>query len=172
MSLESSFAGQSLLHQGGGFEVARKSNFTAVFYGVGGTDLILALRKISVPGIAIQRKGMKYFNETMHYAGSVTPFEQASIAFVEYVDRSVAQVLYAWQKMVWNPDTGGIGFASSYKKRGEVFLLDPSGNRTQSKWTLEGCFPQKFKLDELSNEDDGSPVLINFEVSVDRALPV
>lgn len=171
MSLVSSFAGQSLLHQGGGFEPLRKTNFSAIFYGVGGNDIILAMRKIQTPGPSVARKGMKFFNETMHYAGSVTPFEIATLAFNEYVDRSVATQLWAWFKMVWDPNTGGIGMAAAYKKRGEVMLLDPAGGETQSKWTLEGCFPTKLKLDELSHEGDGEIVLINMEVSVDRAMP-
>jgi hypothetical protein len=186
MAASSQFAGSSLLHQSGAYEPQRKSNYAAVFMGVGSTDsLVLSLKSTNVPSIQIAQGGIKYFNETMRYAGSVTPFEDQTIAFIDYIDRSVFQDLCTWMKQVWNPATGGIGWAADYKKSGSIYLLPPSTENAaapgavqsvdynQRTWQLFGCWPKSLKHDELDMSDDGtSPVLITMMISIDRAIPV
>jgi len=183
MPVVSSFAGDSLLHQSGGFEPLRKSNFAVVFYGVSDSDLlVLSLRKSNVPAWKIVKKGLKYFNETMHYAGAIAPFEQHNLTFTDFVDRNVLKVLNEWRKYVWCEDTGSIGRASSYKRSGDIYLLPPgagggscpgavSHSDGARVWHLEGCFPEALSYSEFSQDDDGSPVEINLTISIDRAIP-
>lgn len=185
MPVVSTFAGNSLLHQSGGFEPLRQNNFAVIFYGVGDSDtLVLALRDTSVPGVKIVKKGMKYFNETMHYAGAVEPFESQTLHYVEYIDRNVLQTLWNWQENVWCPETGSIGRAASYKKSGDIYLLPPGAGGGQCpgavsatdgvrKWHLEGCWPENLKIaDTLSHDNDGDLVKIELTLSIDRAYPI
>lgn len=184
MPVVSTFAGNSLLHQGGGFEPLRKSNFAAVFYGVGNADLfVLSLRETNFPAVKMVRKGMKYFNETMHYAGSVAPFEEQQLKYVDFMDRNLLKELWNWNEEVWCPESGSIGRAATYKKKGDIFLLPPgagggqcpgsvSHNDGVRTWHLEGCWPMSLNYDPAQHEDDGNPILINLTISVDRAIPV
>jgi hypothetical protein len=183
MPVVSSFAGDSLLHQSGGFEPLRASNFSVVFYGVGDSDLlVLSLRDTSVPAIKIAKKGLKYFNETMNYAGSVTQFESQTLTYIDYVDRNVLSVLDSWRKLVWCEETGSIGRAAAYKKQGDIYVLPPgmggggcpgAVNATDGvrKWHLEGCWPESFGY-ETFNHDSEDLVKIKLSLSIDRAYPL
>lgn len=183
MPVVSSFAGDSLLHQSGGFEPLRKSNFALVFYGLSDSDLlVLSLRSSSVPAWAVNKKGIKYFNETMHYAASMKPFDSQQIKYIDFVDRNVLKVLDEWRKYVWCEDTGSMGRAASYKKQGDIYLLPPgagggscpgevSATDGQRVWHLEGCWPESLKYGDLSMDDEGGPVEIELTISIDRAYP-
>ena len=110
MPTVSEFAGNVLLHQGGSFEPQRKSNYALVIYGLDDADtLVLSLKSASVPPPSVNVQGIKYFNETMKYAGSVTPFEDQSAVYHDYIDRQVIPTLAKWFKSVWCPETGSIG---------------------------------------------------------------
>lgn len=184
MPVVSSFAGNSLLHQSGGFEPLRKSNFSVIFHGIddGGSTLVLSLRDTNVPAWSVRRQGVKYFNETMHYAGSVAPFADHTLSFMDFVDRNVLSLLEAWKKKVWDYTTGGIGSAANYKTTGDIYLLPPGGNGTSPSpvnatdgarvWHLEGCFPTSLSYDNLTQSDEGTPVMIKLTVSIDRAYPI
>ena len=164
------FAGSTLLHKGGGWEPTRKSNFAAIIYGVGGGDLVLQLKDASVPSVNINKQGIKHFNETMHYAGSVDAPTDWELHYRDFVDREGLTQLGEWMKQVWDPATGAIGRAGTYKKCGEIVFMDPAGVATKV-WRLEGVFPTKLDTDGFDYDDDGTPSLISLTCSVDRALP-
>ena len=179
----SQFAGTSLLHQAGGFEPQRKNNFAVDIVGLQDMEtLVLAIKEADIPAIDVIKKGIKYFNQTVHYAGSVTPFENQTLKFHDYLDRNVLDALVNWYKQVWDPATGGIGFAARYKKEGSIFLLPPGmpGNTPgvveatayrQRLWKLQGVWPTKLKYDPLDHDSDGENTLITLELSVDVAVP-
>jgi len=184
MPTVSEFAGSALLHQGGSFEPQRKSNFALVIYGLDDAEtLVLALKSSSVPNPAVNVQGIKYFNETMKYAGSVTPFADQTAVYHDYIDRQVLPVLSSWFKSVWCPETGSIGWAKDYKKRADIFLLPPGmpgggcpgsvdaqafRNRV---WKIEGIFPSSLDYDDLDHDDDGTNAMVNMTFSIDRAYP-
>ena len=184
MAIVSSFAGNSLLHQGGGFQPLLKPNFSVVFYGVGNIDLfVLSIRETNFPALAAVKKPFKYFNESMHYAGAMSPFESQTLKFVDYMDRDLLKQLWGWWEEVWCPETGSIGKASSYKKSGDIFLLPQGGSGGKCPgtvshtdgvrtWHIEGAWPVKLNYDGAQHENDGDPILIDLELSVDRAYPV
>ena len=186
MAAVSQFAGDSLLHQGAGFEPQRKSNFALVIYGVGDTDtLVLSIEDTSVPGVQITQGSIKYFNETMRYAGSVQPFDDQTIHYRDYIDRNTLDILSGWMDQVVNFRTGGIGWAKDYKRTADVFLLPPSmpnpgapgavfsSAYKNRKWHLEGVWPKSLKTDDLDMKDDGTtPSHVTMALSVDRCHPV
>ncbi len=184
MSAVSNFAGDALLHQSGNYEPQRKSNFAAVIYGVGDTDtLVLSLASCNVPEITIVEGRIKYFNETMKFAGSIAPFPDGSMVFNDFIDRSTLQTLANWMKQVANFSTGGIGWARDYKKKGSIILLPPSmpgggvGAVTSSPyrnrvWDMHGVWIKTLKYDDLSHDDDGStPARITATFALDRCIP-
>jgi hypothetical protein len=186
MAAVSQFAGDSLLHQGGGFEPQRKSNFALVINGIGDSadSLVLSVDNSNVPSIQIVDGKIKYFNETMKYAGSVAPFEDQTIQYRDFIDQNTFQLLSAWMQQVINFQTGAIGFAKDYKKTGDILLLPPSTPNPQAPgavqdspynnrmWNLVGIWPKQLKHDNVDAKDDGSsPMLITLVLSIDRAIP-
>ena len=185
MANVSQFAGQALLHQAGAYEPQRKSNYSIVIHGLDGADdLVLSIKATSVPEMKMNVGKIKYFNETMKYAASVTEFADQTIVFNDYIDRNTLDILAAWYRKVWNPGTGGIGWATDYKLTADIYLLPPSmpgggvgavtatpyGNRV---WNLFGVWPSGLKSEQMDHEDDGGkPNLLTMTLQVDRAYPL
>lgn len=189
MSAVSQFAGTTLLHggnQSNPYEPQRRSNFALVIYGVG-TDadtLILSCASTNIPEPTIREGQIKYFNETVKYAGSIAPFPDGTIKFNDYIDRVTLQSLSAWYQQVFNPATGAIGWAKDYKKTADILLLPPGmpdatapgavlstlyQNRV---WHITGAWPKVLKYDELDHADDGTkPAQIHLTIALDRCFP-
>lgn len=184
MSFSSEFAGNTLLHEQGAYEPQRKSNFALVLNNVNGQDtLTLSVKDVTLPSTALVQKGIKSFNQTMHYAGSVSPFADLAVNFHDYVDQSVLGSLAAWFKQTFDPATGAIGWAKDYKKSGTLYMLPPGisgatpgtvdiGSATADRtWVLQGVWLRDFKPDMFDNEDDGGNTLLQCQFSIDVAYP-
>jgi hypothetical protein len=169
----------------GEYEPQRKSNFALVLLDVSNTDqLTLAIKDVDLPPTAFVQKGIKMFNETMHYAGSVQPFTDLTVNFHDYIDKPILTAITAWAQSVWNPNTGAINWARNYKKSGVLYMLPPglsgtvpgavetTGATADRQWRLEGIWIKSFKPDQFDNENDGDNTLINVVFSVDRAYPL
>ena len=177
----SEHSGRTITHQAGGWEPQRTANFAIVISGLADAErLVLCTKKLKIPGVAVSKQAIKYFNESTHYAGAVEPFGDSTINFRDYIDVDVISVLAKWYNQVWQPDTGTIGWASDYKKTAEVYLLPPSlpggsavplapfRNRI---WTLYGLWPTKLDYPDLDNDATGEQSIIELVLSVDRAMP-
>ena len=178
----SKFAGSALAHQGGGYQPQRKDNFAVLITGIQNVDVVtLSVSTFTIPELAIQQGKVKHFNETTFYAGSRTPTTGGSMTIIDYIDKDLLAILTQWKKQVYNPNTGAIGWAANYKKRGEVILLPPGTNAAapgavtaqgNRKWILEGVWPMSLKYDELSMDDDGTtPAKITLTLSIDKCIP-
>ncbi len=183
MSLISEFAGNTLLHEAGEYEPQRRSNFALTLFFPGSDPLTLAVKDVDLPPVAYVQKGIKMFNETMHYAGAVVPFSDLTVNFHDYIDKPVLQILAAWFRSVWNPTTGAINWAKNYKKSGILYLLPPgisgsvpgavdtTGATIERQWNLTGVWPKSMKPDQFDMENDGDNTLLNCAFSIDRAYP-
>lgn len=179
----SKFAGSMLAHQGGGYQPQRKDNFAVLIAGLQNLDVVaLSVAKASIPALKMTQGKVKHFNETTFYAGSRAPTDGGTITIIDYLDKDLVSILAQWYKQVYNPTTGGVGFAADYKRTGEILLLPP-GTRggfpgavlaeSQRKFRMHGVWPMEFKYDDLSHEDDGgTPAQITLTLSVDRCIPI
>jgi hypothetical protein len=179
----SKFAGSALAHQGGGYQPQRKDNFAVLITGIQNVDVVaLSVSTFTIPELAIQQGKVKHFNETTFYAGSRKPTDSGVMTVVDYIDKDLLAILIQWKRQVYNPNTGAIGWAANYKKRGEVILLPPGTNAAvpgavnaqgNRKWILEGVWPMSLKYDELNMEDEGTtPAKISLNLSIDRCIPL
>jgi len=184
MPILSTFAGNSLLAQGGSFEPQRSSNWAISFPGLENDEtLVLAVKSVDLPGLNIARQGIKYFNTTAHYAGALQPMENVSIVFHDYIDRDVLGMLSRWFRKVYCPKTGAIGWARDYKRNGSLFLLPPGmaaadcpgvveSEEFQNRvYRVRGAFPIVMKYPELDHDSEGENTLIQFELSTDLVYP-
>ncbi len=180
----SSFAGSSLLQQGGGFEPQRASNFALIIPGLENDEtLVLSLKTADIPGMSLVKQGIKYFNTTSNYAGALSQFENLTLGYHDYIDRDVLGILSRWYRKVYCPKTGSIGWARDYKRNGSLFLLPPgmpasdcpgvveSEEFADRTYRIKGAFPLVLKYPELDHDSEGENTIIQLEISVDMAYP-
>ncbi len=177
----SEHAGRTIAHQSGGWEPQRTNNFALVITGLADTEkLILCTKSVKIPPPTITKQTIKFYNDSVNYAGALDTAGDMQIGFRDYLDIDTISVLSAWFKQVYNPETGGIGWASQYKKTAEVFLLPPGTptaggvsaaafrNRV---WKLQGVWPSALDYPELSMDGAGEQVVVTMTLAVDRAFP-
>ena len=185
MTVLSKHAGSNLVHAGGSYEPQRLSNFALVIAGLPEIEkVILTTKSVTVPGARMTKQTIKYFNESVHYAGAVEPFQSATCVFRDYLDVDTIRVLSQWYRQVWNPDTGAIGYAADYKKQGELFLLPPgikdprapgavsAGAFQNRMYKFFGVFPENLEIPQLDHDNPGANLEITLTLSVDKAIPI
>ncbi len=170
-------------------------NSALLYVNLNGTDgdaLTLALSSFTLPKVQTGETVIPYLNEIRKYAGQ-TIYDNISATFVDYVDRKVAQVLWAWKLMVHDPRTGTKGFKSQYAKDGWIEVYPPghvtgvaggliqsfsktvanaTGARapTVAKYHLVNMWPSAMDPGDM---DMGSDELVRISVqfSIDKAIP-
>lgn len=180
----SNFATSVLLQQGGSFEPQRESNFALIIPGLDNADvLILSVKSADVPGMNVVKKGIKSFNATAFYAGALSPMENFTVEYHDYLDRDTLGILARWHRRVFNPDNGAINFAANYKRNGSLFLLPPgmpaadapgvveSTEYMDRTFRLRGVWPSVLKYPTLNHDSEGENTIIKVDFSVDMAYP-
>jgi hypothetical protein len=180
----SNFAGHSLMAQAGSYTPQVKANFALVIAGLGQTErLVLSLKSAKIPPVQLSKKGIKYFNQTVFFAGSLEPQSNVALSFHDYLDNDILGVLSDWKRTVFNPATGGINFVGNYKKTAELMLLPPGAPVVNGfpgavglepyndrVWDLQGVWPTVLDYDDLDHDSDDNS-MIRLEMSVDIAVP-
>ena len=140
---------------GGNHEIQRSSNALLYITGLGGAEALitLSLSNFALPKVTNTPIEVGYLNETRKFAGRPV-FDDISVVCKDYVNVPVARVLQKWRSLVYNPATGQIGMAASYKKSAIVKLYGPNG-QFDREYTLFGCWPSGLDLGEADmNGDD------------------
>jgi hypothetical protein len=150
----------------GGFEPQRQNNFTIVLP-VGGRVIQQSLESFPMPKEENEVIAIKFGNETRKVAGPAS-YSELTLVVKDFVDQDTAKALLEWRRSVYNPATGQIFYASSYKKTAQVFLLGPEGSRIRG-WQLSGVWPSKIDLGE-GKMDSPSNNMITVTLQVDKAL--
>jgi hypothetical protein len=96
-------------------------------------------------------------NERFFFA-SKPSWEAMNCVFYDYDKgtNSASQILYHWFTAIYNPLTGGMGYAIVYKTNATLVMLGPDGKIIEI-WDIFGMFPESFNWQDLSYE--GSDVL-------------
>lgn len=155
--------------QDGGFEPQRQNLYDVEFYGVPGIgELSLSLTSANLPGTSNDAIEIPFRNEVRFVAGSAR-VDDFAISFRDYVDQQTHQAIMTWRRLVYDPATGRIGRAATYKRRGKVFMFGPSGESERS-WSLIGVWPMN---DPPLAFDSGSAeqVLLEVTFKIDKVLP-
>jgi len=130
----------------------------------------LSLASFPLPKSANGVIELGYVNEKRKFAGPAT-FEDIAIVFNDFVDVEVAKKIQAWRYQVYNPQTGAIGLARTYKKTGYITMYAPNGDEAFNReFELIGCWPSN--LDHGDIDLAGEDVIkINLTLTIDKAIP-
>ncbi len=151
-------------HLSENFEPQRKFDFQIDF----GDDVLrLSVSKTTLPTETNEEIELAYGNEKVWIAGQTT-YEASTLELRDTIDAGTADALMAWRRDVYDPDTGNIGRASTYKRTASLFLLASDGS-TYREWQLIGCWPQSVKAGDLDMTDN-NVVLIEATIRYDRAI--
>lgn len=155
---------------GGGYEPQRAYNFEIDITGFPGDTeaLKFAIQNFTPPGANNDPIDLPYLNEVVYVAGQGR-WDTADVMVRDFVDKTVYKDLTEWKKLVHDPQSGNIGFASDYKKEGDVYLIDPKGGGDRL-YHMVGLWPTTLRGDSL-DYGAGSVYNISMTLSVDRAYP-
>jgi hypothetical protein len=94
------------------------------------------------PDVGVNVIEMSRNNQKYRVAGTPNPASTLDVKFRDTIQGNVTKVLWNWSKTIYNPQTGAMGYANSYKADGEIWVLDPMGKRLET-WQVRGMFPSK-----------------------------
>lgn len=135
-----------------------------------GTEpLAIDILRASRPSVSTEAQEVHRLNERFYFASKPT-WEPISCEFYDY-DKggdSAAQIMYHWFTAIYNPLTGGQGYAIVYKTNATLVVLGPDGKIIEI-WDLFGAFPESVNWQELSYEAT-EPMRVETSIRYDYAV--
>ena len=138
-------------------EPKRKNRWILKFDRVPNTDggsepLAIDIVSANRPSISVDPIEVNRLNERFWFAGKPN-WETLTTVFYDF-DKggsSAGQILYSWLTAIYNPLTGGQGYAITYKTNATLVMLGPDGKIIEV-WDLFGCFPENITWQDLTYE--------------------
>lgn len=159
-----------LAAQGGGYEPQRKFDFEVEIYGIPGAETVkLSVLSFTVPTLENDDILLPYLNNVIHAAGQAK-YGDGVVVCRDFVDEQTYSALFQWKKLVTDFTTKNIGFASSYKKQGDVILLAPDGS-TERHIKLSGLWPSILKDNGLSHAEGTAVHEVEMTLKCDSVEP-
>lgn len=170
--------GADLIAPGGGdvsFEPQRMFNWMLVLPPdlEMAADTHVAVESITVPNITLEPIVLAYLNEDRKVPGAVT-FAEATLVIKDFIAPDIAAEFMKWFQLVYDYETGGIGYASEIKKDTDLALFGPkiiTGELLRT-WRLIGLWPSQYNLNELNMTNRNGYHTLNVVFQVDRMYPV
>lgn len=135
----------------------------------GSEPLAIDILSASRPSVSTEAQEIHRLNERFYFA-SKPNWEPIECVFYDY-DKGTAsatQVLYHWFTAIYNPLTGGQGYAIVYKTNATLVVLGPDGKIIEI-WDLFGAFPESINWNDLSYEAT-DPMQVNMSLRYDYAV--
>lgn len=129
-------------------------------------ELRFMLKSFPLPKETTEAQDINYFNQTIKVAGKTT-FENFTMVLRDSIGFDVEQKFLNWRNRVYDPRTGRMGLAATYKLDAIVYEFTPNRDYYRS-WKCEGCFPSGVDYGDM-DYDDGGEKQIQVTLSVDRA---
>lgn len=104
------------------------------------------------PSVSTDPIEMHRLNERFWFA-SKPNWEPITCMFYDYDKgvKSATQIMYSWFTAIYNPLTGGQGYAVVYKTNATLVMLGPDGKIIEV-WDLFGAFPESVNWNDLTYE--------------------
>ena len=146
------------------FEPKRKFRWVFALEGV---DSFL-MKTANRPSITIDEKEIPFINAKRYVAGRLT-FGDLSLTLYDPIAPSGAQQVMEWIRTHYESVSGRAGYADFYKRDIQVKLLDPIGTVVEL-WDIKGAFIKTANFNELTYDDNNSPVEIALTLRYDNAV--
>jgi len=131
--------------------------------------LTLSVKSVTYPGTEIGKLTVSYGNNSINFAGKPS-YDDVTIVVNDFIGIQTERILMGWSRLVYDPKTEIVGWASQYKRDGYLLEFSPDGKvvrRTQ----LRGCFPGNVSPGDFDN-DDNSIRQISATFYCDVAIPL
>jgi len=149
---------------GQSFEPQRQCNFTIQIADLG-SEAELTVQSVNFPKLEASKEQIEFQNSRRNYAGKGT-FGDITFEVFDVVGQGIGDKLFDWYKKVYDPDSGAVGLASTYKKDGTLILHGPDGGGEKD-WRLEGIWPTSVDMGE-GDMGSAGPVRISCTLAVDK----
>lgn len=138
------------MYAGGEYEPQRKNNWVLrasppSIRSISFRTLELVIHSFDFPKVETEVVAVKAGNRTIWYP-IASKVLSMSLVITNYSSSKHAEILWDWNQMVYNLETGLPLFSRDvYAIRGSLFLLRPNGDIAK-KWTLHSLWPSKVDL--------------------------
>jgi hypothetical protein len=132
-------------------------------------SLAIDIFSASRPSVNLEPIEVHRLNERFNFA-SKPSWESMSLTFYDFDkgSESASQILYHWFTSIYNPLTGGQGYAIVYKTNATLVLLGPDGKIIEV-WDIFGAFPESVNWQELSY-DGTDAAMVECSLKYDYAI--
>lgn len=127
----------------------------------------LSVKSSSVPHFTTEKLTINRGNSQMHFAGKST-FGDGKLAVHDYIGAGTKDILMAWQKKAYNPDTEKTGLASDYKMDAYLLEYTPEYQLVRT-WKLYGCWISGLTEQDYDH-DTADNKLIDVSIIYDKAI--
>lgn len=124
------------------------------------------LKTATRPQIAFEDTVVDYINTKFYYAGKAT-WEPLTLTLYDPLIPSAAQKTMEWLRLVYEANTGRMGYKQFYQKNFNLKLLDPVGAVAED-WEIVNAWPMSLNWGEL-DYSVSDPVNITMTVRFDYA---
>lgn len=157
------------------FEVQRTNNFRVIIdaskivAGVAANIITLAIDSVDIPELSNDPINLDYGNSDVKVAGKAA-LGDSSIAVKDFIEPNIEKILWYWRLLVYNPQTGKVGWAKNYKKNIDLAQFGPNGEVVRT-WKCMGVWPTNLSLGTLDySSADKKQCTMN--LSIDNTWPV
>ena len=130
--------------------------------------ITLAVESFSLPQIQVSNQDISYGNTKIHLAGGVTFSGANSLTVIDYIGADIEGIMYSWQNLVYNPETGQMGWAYNYKTTATLVEYAGDGSCIAS-WILQGVWPGDINYGSTMSKGDASIKKITATIFYDVA---
>ena len=154
------------------YEPQRQNHFEVRVLGIpNARELTLAVAEFSLPNITNSPVEVPRGNFRVRFAGQAEFTGMDSLTVVDFIGVDTEMIIKGWSDLVFNPETGLIGYASDYKKDAIVMEHGPDGSDQRS-WQIHGIWPSGVAFGDTLSYDGGEVKRITMTMTYDQAYRI
>lgn len=131
---------------------------------IGGTseDITFLTTSCTLPEPTNPKVEVPFGNSTAKVAGK-REYGSGSIQIYDAMQADIEMQLLDWQKQVYDPQSGAMGWCDEYKRTMTITQYGPDGTWERT-WVLEGVWPSDIDFGQMSGQQaDKKTIAVTFE---------
>lgn len=151
---------------------ARRTNNFRIFIESVTTDdnyLDLIVQKAFLPRVSLSPIELRHGNDSKKLPG-VASWQGGNVSIIDVLSQNELNTLLDWFKQTYDPDTGAIGIASEFKRKGYIAEYAGDG-KMERKWPLEGIWISELSFGELdATNNTNKEITLTLQIDPPRQL--